>query len=451
MEGNARTAKSYDAIPLVSFPGDSALGPGLPGFIARMALEHGPIFRSVVKILSMQSVELLYLVGPEANRFVFQSHRDCFSHDLGWTPIIGESLGHGLLNMDPPEHTRHRTMMNPAFTSAYMASYLPVMQRVIEDRTRSWPDRDDVDLFEEAREITFDVAAAALVGFHTGEQVDRLRSLFYEVLHGFEPEQETWDEFVRRRLRIRDELTQLLLPLIAARRKATTEGRSPDVLGMIVQARDERGEALSDEQVLAHVNILLVAGHETTTTMGAWVLYLLATHPEYLARVHGELDATLGSRDTSVTFEAIRATPVLGNAISEAGRLHSPVATLPRGVVKEFEFGGYTVPVGTPVRLAIAAGHRLPQIFQDPDRFDPDRFAPPRDEEKRTPYALVPFGGGPRICIGINFAQIEVKALAAHVLRAYQLEPVAGRPVEPVSGITMFLPGGIHVRVRRRG
>jgi cytochrome P450 len=103
------------------------------------------------------------------------------------------------------------------------------------------------------------------------------------------------------------------------------------------------------------------------------------------------------------------------------------------------------------VLVSLAACHRLPDVFANPDTFDPDRFAPPREEDKRTPYSLVTFGGGPRICIGINFAQIEVKAMAAHILRHYSLTPVPDQQIQQVYyGPTAELPNGILLRVTRR-
>jgi cytochrome P450 len=125
------------------------------------------------------------------------------------------------------------------------------------------------------------------------------------------------------------------------------------------------------------------------------------------------------------------------------------VINVPRGVVEPFEFGGYFIPAGVPVRLCLAAGHRLPDVFADPDRFDPLRFAPPREEDRRNQYALVTFGGGPRVCIGINFAQVEVRALVAHVLRNYRLERLAGAPPIHSGYWTAEIRGDIKVRVRR--
>lgn len=240
----------------------------LGSFIARLAVEHGPILTIVPRVGPLAGRDVVYLVGPEANRLVLLTQRACFSHDQGWTPVIGETLGHGL---------------------------------------------------------------------------------------GAEP----------------------------------------------------------------------ASG----------------------ARVDAEL-AALGDRDAPLTSEALRSLPVLAAAIREAGRLYPPVLLLPRGVLAAFDFGGFTIAPGTPVFLVVAAGHRLATVFADPDHFDLDRFLPPRDEDRRHPYALVTFGGGPRICLGINFAQVEVTALAAHVRRHYRLVPIPGRAIPQVGGIIQSLPEGIPVRVQ---
>lgn len=427
-------------------------------YIAQLALTHGPVLALVPEpgesgggcrvAGPLTGTEVVYLVGPEANRFVMLTHREHFSHDLGWTPFIGDALGHGLLNMDPPQHTRDRGSMGHAFSAAYMAEYLPVMHRVIADRTRNWAERGEVDLLAEAREITFDVVAQTLLGFQTGAQVDWLRDHFAALYHAHGVvEHMGWQEVIEHQTRLRHELNGTLLEVIAERR-AAGDSRATDVLGMLVQARDEEGRAMTDEQLLAHVRILLVAGHETTTNLTAWLLYLLATHPEYGARVDAELAAVMGPIDTPLTSDMMRSMPVLTNAVKEAGRLQSPVMLLPRGVVSDVEFGGYALPAGTPAFLAVASTHRLPTVFADPDRFDPDRFAPPREEDKRTPFSLVTFGGGARVCLGINFANIEIMAAAAHVRRRYRIEPIPDRPVKQMPGILNFLPRGIKARVR---
>lgn len=440
----AAEVRPFEALPLVEMP--AHYHDDLPYWTAQVAQEVGPIFR----VRYPGGFTPAYLVGPEANRFVLHTGREHFSHEQGWTPIIGTILGRGILNMDGAEHNRDRKTMNPAFTVAYMARYLPAMVSVIAARTADWAARGEVDLFAETRLITFDVAAEALIGLERGDEVDLLRRHFMTLLYPeFDPPPTTEQEWLDRILPVRHELDRLLLRRIAERRERPTD----DVLGLLAAARDEDGQPLSDQQLLGHVNILLVAGHETSTTMSSWLLYLLASHPDYLARVRAELDDLLGSDpEAPITLDAVKAMRVLGNALSEAGRLYSPVVNGPRGVIKDFVFNGYHVPAGQMVRYSIAAGHLLPHVFADPARFDPDRFAAPREEDKRTPYGLIPFGGGQRICIGVNFAQVEIKALAAHVLRRFDLEVVPGQHIRQLYEPTIGSPSdGIRVRVTARG
>src|SRR5215203_1423594 len=181
-------SKPYSEIPLIDVSVfDAAFSRGnLPVIMAQAAEQHGPIFRWIARSADEAGQMRLSMIGPEANRFVMNTHRQQFSHAIGWSPLISDAFGHGLLNMDDPEHAVHRKMWNPAFAGSIMGTYLPVMQQVIEQRTSRWPERGEVDMYTESREITFDIAAAALAGFEPGPEVDRLRELFYALLHGFD-------------------------------------------------------------------------------------------------------------------------------------------------------------------------------------------------------------------------------------------------------------------------
>ncbi len=408
----------------------------LPGMLEAYE-KFGPVFRSTLP----SGHEVVYLVGPEANRFVLSSNRLKFSHHIGWGQVMGvsDAFGNGLLTMDGEEHDQHRRMMNPAFTIAYMDRYLPLMNRIIREHSAKWVERGVVDVYEEMRKITFDVAAQVLCGLNPGPEVYRLRDLFVQmIMLGMVAA--TPEDYVSNLTRLRQELFDLLLPKITERRQNPTD----DVLGMLVQARDEQGRALSDEQLISHTNILLIAGHETSTSLAAWLLYLLSENPDYLKRVLDE-QAELFSDDEDPTLETVKRMKVLDYALSEAERLYPSVASGPRGVLEDFEFGGYHIPAGTFVIYSIYACHYLPSLWKDPFKFDPDRFAPPREEDKKVPYSLVGFGGGPRICIGLNFAQVEIKALASIVLRHYRLSAEPGQDIrqfyygtgKPVNGIKM--------------
>ena len=430
--------RSWDAIPLIQIPEGylSRIGP----FLAEMYERHGPIFRS-----DQNGHNVVFMAGPEANRFVLLSNRLKFSHYIGWTKIFGveDAFGNGLLSMDGAEHDAHRKMMNPAFAITYMDRYLPIMQRIIRERIADWAVRGEVDVYEEARKITFDVAAEALAGLTPGPEVDQFRELYLAMLR-LTPHANNWDEFYAEQARLKDELYRLLRPKIVERRQHPTD----DVLGMLVQARDPEGNALSDEQLIAHTNILLVAGHETSTSMSAWLLFLLAHHPDYLRRVQEE-QAALVPAGATPTLDLIQRMKVLENGLMEAERLYPPVSYGPRGVIEGFDFHGYHVPAGAHVFYAIAASHLIPSVFAEPTHFDPDRFAPPREEQKKTPYALVGFGGGPRICIGINFAKVEIKAMIAEILRHYTLALSPDQDVE-LFGVISRPRYGVRMRVHER-
>ncbi|HEX6507557.1 MAG TPA: cytochrome P450 [Chloroflexota bacterium] len=436
--------KTVEHMPVAEIDDTSA--DAMANSVAAAASRHGPVFRRMLPSARGDDTSFVYLVGPEANRFVLQTHREHFSHRGGWKKVFAGRFERGLLNCDDPEHARDRSMMNPAFTIAYMSKYVPIMRRVVEERTAGWVERREVDLSAEARSITFDVAAEALVGLQPGEEVDRLRDLFYEIAYADRAGLRVRSDAaaIERITCAREQLDAMLLDAIAERRKSPTD----DVLGMLTRARDEEGRPFSDRQLLGQVHILLLAGHETTTTVAAWTLYLLAAHPEYAIRVRAELEALLSETGGEITLGDVRAMRLLGYAINEAGRLYPPAGILPRTTLDDVEFGGYLLPAGTKVRLSVSGGHRLPNIFHNPNAFDPDRYAPPREEDRKNPYAFILFGGGPRICIGINFAQVEIKILAAHVLCRLALERIPGREIRQIyHGPMAAIPTGIPVRV----
>ncbi|MGH2504290.1 MAG: cytochrome P450, partial [Ktedonobacterales bacterium] len=176
-EEAAAQARPYRDIPEIKLPEDYPMRVG--PFLAEMYHQHGPIFRT-----NSFGLDVVYLVGPEANRFVLQSDRLKFSHHAGWGQLFSviAMFGDGLLTMDGPEHDAHRKLMNPAFAISYMDRYAPLMNRVIRERIATWGERGEIDLYDEARKLTFDVAAAALTGLRTGPEVDMFRDVFMRIL-----------------------------------------------------------------------------------------------------------------------------------------------------------------------------------------------------------------------------------------------------------------------------
>lgn len=394
--------------------------PPIPNFqfhhgkiLAKSYEKLGPLFRSVLPT----GEQIVYMVGPEANRFVLSNHRLNFSHHQGWGKVFGvnKMFGDGLLTMDNEENAIHRRIVNPAFSLNYMERYLPVMLRVIQERAAGWLN-NEVDIYNELRKVMFDVAAETLVGFKTGAEVDHFREIFEQIL-SLRLTLEDQSQYEPTLLKLRQELYDLLTPLIEERRRNATD----DALSFLVHGVDATGNPLSVAQLIAHTNILLLAGHDTSTSLCAWLLYLLVSHPEYLHKVQDEQSLLAHSLD-DLNLDTIKRMKVLDYALSEAERMYPPIANGPRGVLDDFVFHDCLIPKGTLVLYSILASHFIPTIFTDPETFDPDRFAPPREEDKKTPYSLVGFGGGPRICIGVNFARIEIKLIVSYLLNNYRLD-----------------------------
>ncbi|HEX9036862.1 MAG TPA: cytochrome P450 [Ktedonobacterales bacterium] len=438
-EERAAKARPFGDIPEITLPGDYNMRVG--SFLAEMYRAHGPIFRT-----RSFGLDIVYLVGPEANRFVLLTDRLKFSHHIGWGRLFNvvDMFGDGLLTMDGAEHDEHRKLMNPAFAISYMDRYVPLMNRVIRDRIATWGDVGEIDIYDEARKITFDVAAEALTGLKTGPEVDEFRELFMQILMlGMTATSQ--DDFNTRLGVLHARLDALIRPKIAERRANPTD----DILGLLVRAKDAEGRPLSDERIIAHANILLVAGHETSTSLSSWLFALLAQHADVAQRTLDEQLRLVGPT-AEPTLADIKGMRYLDNVLLEAERLYPPVSNGPRGVVEDFDFGGYHVPAGTYLLYSIAASHLIPEVFEQPEQFDPERFAPPREESKRTPYALVGFGGGPRVCIGINFAKVEMKALVSQALRRYEMELVPGQSLVQYYRVTAVPLYGIRMRVRKR-
>jgi retinoid hydroxylase len=428
--------RPFNEIPYVTLPDDYQHRLG--SLLADAYQEHGPIFRT-----TFLNSDVVYLVGPEANRFVLSSQRLLFSHHEGWGKFgrIVDAFGNGVLTMDGEEHAAHRRIMNPAFTMQYMDRYLPIMNRIVRQRLDSWSGRDSIDIYEEGRVITFSVVAEALAGLSSADEIQRFGQLFAALgkLARFADDP---DEFQRGVAPLREQQQALMQTRIDELRACPAD----DALGLLIQARDGDGCPLTEDQLLGHVNILLVAGYETTTSLVAWLAYLLSEHPAFTERLIEEQRQVLGP-ESDPTLEDLKRMTLLDCAMNEALRLFSPVSTGARGAAEDLVFHGYHVPAGTKVCYSIAATHLLPELWTEPLRFDPERFAPPREEHKRVPYSFVGFGGGPRICIGANFAQVETKLLFSHLLRRYRLALLPDQEIVRFSRLTCIPLHGVKLQV----
>jgi cytochrome P450 len=195
------------------------------------------------------------------------------------------------------------------------------------------------------------------------------------------------------------------------------------------QKTDKTGGGLTDREVVAQMLNLMSAGTDASSAIATWLLHAVARFPEVRAKLKAEIDPVVG--DEPLRWHHLAQLPYLMCVLKEVERMHPPALAPARVVVQPFQFDGYDVPVGAMVRYATIICHFLPEVFAHPEAFDPERFAAPREEDKRTPYSLVGFGGGSRHCLGKPFAKIFLQTLLVMMLQHYDWSVVADRERSP--------------------
>ena len=229
------------------------------------------------------------------------------------------------------------------------------------------------------------------------------------------------------------------------RRRATPDDERQDILSLLLGARGEAGEAFTDREVRDQVMTLMFAGHDTSTSTLTFMMHELARHPDVVERLCEEQDEVLGGGAPERRRRSSEM-PYLDMVLDEVLRLYPPAWIGPRRAVRDFEFGGYTVPRGAYVNYCSWASHRIPEVFPDPEAFIPERFT--RERKAALPRgAYVPFGGGQRICIGKRFGQTEVKLVATMLLQRLRLDALPGRTMTVRQMPTLSPKGGLRMRV----
>jgi cytochrome P450 len=229
--------------------------------------------------------------------------------------------------------------------------------------------------------------------------------------------------------------------LIAERRSS---GPKDDLLSMLLEARSDGGEAMSAVQLRDELITLIVAGHETVASSLTWTWYLIATHPQVEQTLHAELDSVLGGR--TPTVEDLPLLPSTRAVVDESLRLYPPAWVITRRAIASDQIGPYTIPAGSLVITSPYVVHRQ-RLWSEPDSFKPQRFV---EEAKLPRYAYIPFGGGPRLCIGNNFALMESQLILATLAQHYRLRLVEGKPVIPQGLVTIRPKGGLWMRLEGR-
>ncbi|MCW5732067.1 MAG: cytochrome P450 [Alphaproteobacteria bacterium] len=382
------------------------------------------------------------------------NHRN-YSKSRYHRQILGPVLGNGLLTSEGDFWRRQRRIAAPAFHHRRIAGFVDSMAQAAGEMLVRWDGRDGpFEITREMMALTLVIIARTMFSSNVGADIAKVERAMTTMLELGKPSlidlfglPEWLPRPLPRGLRRAKRDLDEVIGRILAERRADPADRG-DLLSMLLAARDEEsGEGMSDRQLRDEIMTIFLAGHETTANALAWTWYLLARHPEVEARLHTEVDRVLGGRVPA--FADLANLTYVRQVFEESMRLYPPAHTFNRMALGEDEIGGLRIPPGALITISPYVVHRNPALWPDPERFDPDRFAPEK-AAGRPRYAYIPFGGGPRICIGNSFALFEAQVIIAMVAQRYRLALEPGHVVEPVGHITMRPKNGIMMRLLPR-
>lgn len=371
-------------------------------------------------------------------------------------PFLGSD---SVLLTDGPRHRRKRRLMMPPFHGERMQLYGDVMRAITDRAIDAWPLGRAFPIHAETQRITLDVILRAVFGLDEGGSLEALRTrivagatvvtdhpmLLLKALQRDLGPLTAWREVTR----LRDEVDGMLFAEFARRRAEERTDRT-DVLSLLLAARDENGEPMSDRELRDEMTTLLLAGHETTATTLAWALHYILGHPAVYARIREEL-AAWGDGDRGMSHgDRVPGSgdlPYLDAAIKETQRLMPIIPLVGRRLREPMTIGGRDLPAGVVAAPCIYLAHRRPDVWEDPAVFAPERFL----ERRPTPYEFLPFGGGNRACLGAAFATFEMKIVLARILARVELASAPGYRARIVRRGIAFAPSeGVPVVVQRR-
>ena len=395
--------------------------------------ELGDVFR-----ISAGAFQSVMLAGPEACRFVLVTARD----QLSWRPEgdpVTRLLRHGVLVEDGEAHDALRQAINPALHRRMLEKYVEGMWQAVDAIAEHWTADSPIDVLKEMRRIALLVVMDELYDADFAGDLERLLPSIIRAIQYISPGLWTiWPSVPRpgyeERLRILDDY---LYKLIARRRD---QPGGSGVLSLLIEA------GLDDDLIRDQLLTLLIAGHDTSTTLLAWALYLMGRHPDVMARARLEVDAFLGPE--LPTLQSVQNLHYLDRVIQETMRLYPPIHIGNRRALTDLDFQGYHIPAGTRVAYSIYLTHRDPAHWPNPGKFIPDHFLP-EAAAGRAPYTFLPFGGGPRNCIGRAFAEVEAKVVLGRLLQHFDFT-LLSENVHAHMGATLEPRPGIIMRAHRR-
>ena len=399
--------------------------------------------------------EHLYLVSdPRLIRDIFVTNQRSFKKGRG---LEGAKrlLGEGLLTSEGQTHLRQRRLIQPAFHRDRLVGYASTMAEHAARLRDGWTDGARLNVSDEMMRLTLGIVGRTLFGTDVEAQAPEvgraltavMQTFWMTMLPFFDSLEKLPIPALRRSSRAREELDRVIYGMIAERRRRP-EDRG-DLLSMLLMALDEEGDGagMTDRQVRDEAMTIFLAGHETTANALSWMWYLLSQHPDVEARMHAEIDRVLAGRLPAM--DDMPRLPFVEKVVTESMRLYPPAWIIGRRALVEYEIAGYVAPARSVFVTSPYIVHRDARWFPDPQRFTPDRWTP-EFKAALPPFAYMPFGGGPRRCIGDQFAWTELILVASTIAQRWRLRLVPGHPVVPQAVVTLRLKHGLKMTLHAR-
>ncbi len=387
-------------------------------FTRRMVATYGKVYKT--RAFGGWNVAL---IGAEANELVLFDRAKNFSSEQGWGPILDQLFPRGLMLMDFEHHRIDRRALSIAFKPGPMRHYAGALNAGIAREVAKW--EGAMRFYPAIKQLTLDLAAESFLGIPWGNEADRINTAFVDMVQASVAPVRRPLPFTQMKRGV-DGRAFMVEFLTRETHRRRADGGGQDMFSQFATATREDGSLLPVDEVVDHMSFLLMAAHDTITSSATTLIYELAKNRDWQEKLREEIVAVTGGPDGSgaaraLDYDDLARLDLTEMAFKEALRMVPPVPSMPRRALREFEFGGYRIPAGTPVGINIHWTHHSGEYWDDPYDFDPLRFTPDK-LKARHKYAWVPFGGGAHMCLGLHFAYMQVKVLMAQLLQRYRIE-----------------------------
>ncbi len=417
--------------------------------LTELADQHGDVVR-----FKMGPRNIYLINNPEYIKDVLVTNNRNFVKSRG-LEMAKKFLGEGLLTSEGEFHRRQRRLTQPAFHRQRINAYAEVMVEYASRARERWQDGQALNIAQEMMQLTLAIVGKTLFDANVEDEATEIGAALTDVMQLFERITSPFAALLemlplpsnRRWMEAKERLDSTMYRIINEHR-ATGVDRG-DLLSMLLLAQDEEGDgsSMNDEQLRDEAMTLFVAGHETTANALTWTWYLLSQHPKVEAKLHEEIDSVLaGELPKPDDFARLRYTEMV---LAEAMRLYPPAWTLGRRALNDYRIGQYVVPADSIVLMSPWVMHHDARFYPEPYKFDPERWTV-EARESRPKFAYFPFGGGPRVCIGEQFASMEGVLLIATIAQQWKMRLAPDQRVEPKPMITLRPKYGMRLVLQSR-